>query len=122
MAGSTATYRLQRVTWSSDGSALVQVRVSAPGRIDLLLTAWNDNIARQAGIASLQPANRRFVVARARGTATRTGIIPIRITPDHRGQLLMAHHRYRPTFRLWVTYTPAYANQEKTGRYGLHVR
>jgi hypothetical protein len=50
----------------------------------------------------------RFVFARAHATADRATTLRVPVTPNERGQLLVAHHTYRVTLRLWVSYkTPA---------------
>jgi len=88
--------------------------------IDVLVTAWKDNLA--AGIARLlQPATGRFVFARAHARASRAGVLSITVRPNARGRLLIAHHRYRVTLRLWISYTPVQGRQRDIGYYGLHL-
>jgi 6-phosphogluconolactonase (cycloisomerase 2 family) len=103
----------------SDGTFIVTVKLPGPGSVDILITAWKDNLA--IGAAVLQPAKGRFVFARAHATATRAGILRIVVRPNARGRRLVAHHRYRVTLRLWISYTPTHGRQRDIGYYGLHL-
>ena len=89
----------------SDGRFNVTVKVPHPGRVDILVTAWNDNFAALADVlaesGAVQPAIGRFVFARAHTIATHATTLHILVRPNARGQLLVAHHRYRVTLRLW---------------------
>ncbi len=102
-----------------NGIITFRVEVPGPGRIDVLETAWNDNIARAAVV--LQPASRRFVFARTHRTAHQVGMLRVRVSPNARGRRLVHHHTYRVTLRLWVTYTPTGGEQRKQGFHGLHL-
>jgi hypothetical protein len=99
----------------------ISFRVKVPGRgsIDVLETAWKNNLARAAVL--LQPAPRRFVYARRHRTARRPGTLKLRVIPNARGRRLVHHHTYRVTLRLWVTYTPKGGKYRKQGFYGLHL-
>jgi hypothetical protein len=101
------------------GGFTIPVKVPGRGRVDVLITAWNSNLAHTVKL--LNPAPGRFVFARAHGIATHQGTLTIVIHPNHRGQQLVAHHRYRITLRLWVTYTPKGGRPHKLGYYGLHL-
>jgi hypothetical protein len=104
---------------SADGVFQVSVTVPGPGTVNVLVTAWNDNLA---GIATvLQPARRRFAFARAHGTARRATTLRILVKPNARGSRLVIDHRYRVTLRLWVTYTPTGGSARSVGFYGLHL-
>jgi hypothetical protein len=110
----------------SDGRFIVTVKVPHPGRVDILVTAWKDNFATFAAVRPpkpvlLQPAIGRFVFARAHAIAKRATTLHILVTPNARGRLLVAHHRYRVTLRLWVSYTPVGGHPGKIGYYGLHL-
>jgi hypothetical protein len=110
----------------SDGRFIVTVKVPHPGRVDILVTAWKDNFApaadpRPPKPVLLQPAIGRFVFARAHAIAKRATTLHILVTPNARGRLLVRHHRYRVTLRLWVSYTPAGGHPGKIGYYGLHL-
>ena len=89
--------------------------VTAPGQLDVLETAWNNNVAHAAIL--LQPAARRFVFTRAHKRARRAETLHFRVRPNARGRLLVRHHRYGVTLRLWVTYTPAGETDRKQGFY-----
>ena len=102
-----------------DGTVRLRVRVPAPGSIDVLETAWNDNLARTAAL--LQPAPRRFVFARAHAAIAAAGSAALTIAPGRRGRQLVQHPRYRVTLRLWVTYTPSGHGPETIGFRGVHL-
>jgi DNA-binding beta-propeller fold protein YncE len=102
-----------------DGTITFRVRVPGPGSIDVLETAWNDNLAVAAVV--LQPAPGRFVVARLHRTAPQSATFRLRATPNARGTRLVHHHTYRVTLRLWVSYTPTGGTYSKQGFYGLHL-
>jgi hypothetical protein len=103
----------------SDGTIGVTVKVPGPGGVKVLVTAWKDNLANVAVL--LQPAPRRFVFARAQANARRAATLRIPVIPNRGGRLLVAHHRYRITLRLWVTYTPTGGHPRSIGYYGLHL-
>jgi hypothetical protein len=102
-----------------NGTFIVMVRVPGPGRVDVLVTAWNGNVAEAARL--LQPAKGRFVFARAHKVAKRAGIVRLIVNPNAKGRRLVAHHRYRVTLRLWISYTPVGGRQRAIGYYGLHL-
>jgi hypothetical protein len=103
----------------SDGTIDVTVKVPGAGRVKVLVTAWKDNVANVAAL--LQPAPRRFAFARAQASARRAATLRIAVMPTRGGRLLIAHHRYRITLRLWVTYTPRGGHPRSIGYYGLHL-
>jgi hypothetical protein len=109
----------------SDGVFIVTVKVPGPGTVDIMVTAWKDNFPRGVGLgqaaALLQPAPGRFVFARAHARANRAGILRIPVFPNRLGRLLVQHHRYRVTLRLWITYTPTRGRARSNGYYGLHL-
>jgi 6-phosphogluconolactonase (cycloisomerase 2 family) len=102
-----------------NGTFIVTAKVTGPGAVDVLVTAWNDNFAGAAWL--LNPAPGRFVFARAHATAEHAGTLKIVVTPNAHGRRLVAHHRYRVTLRLWVSYTPKHGFQRNIGYYGLHL-
>jgi 6-phosphogluconolactonase (cycloisomerase 2 family) len=103
----------------SNGTFTVTVKVPGPGSVDILTTAWHDNLATTAAI--LQPARRRFVFARAHAIARRASTLTITVKPNARGRLLILHHRYRITLRLWISYTPVHGRRRDIGHYGIHL-
>jgi hypothetical protein len=108
-----------RITQRRDGRFVVVVKVPGPGRVNILVTAWNDNLAHTLRL--LNPAPGRFVFARARATANQARTLRIPVYPNANGRRLVKHHRYRVTLRLWVTYTPIGGHPHSTGYYGLHL-
>jgi YVTN family beta-propeller protein len=102
-----------------DGRFVVTAKVPGPGRVDVLVTAWNDNLALTSKL--LQPAAARFVFARAKATASEATTRRILVRPNAQGRRLVKHHRYRVTLRLWVTYTPANGRPHTIGYMGLHL-
>lgn len=104
----------------SDGTFGVTVKVPGPGSVKVLVTAWKDNLANVAVL--LRSAPRRFVFARAHANARRAATLRVPAKPNRGGRLLVAHHRYRITLRLWVTYTPTRGHPHSIGYYGLHLR
>jgi hypothetical protein len=111
-------FTISHIKVRTDGSVSLVVTVPGPGRVDMMETAWNDNLAR---LALLQPAPHRFVFARARRQATSAGKLRVVVRPTARGRVLVHHHAYRVTLRLWVTYTPIGGGARTDGIYGLHL-
>jgi hypothetical protein len=103
----------------SNGTFIVTVKVPWPGAVDVLITAWKDNLAGAAAV--LQPARGRFVFARAHTVAKRAGTIQLIVRPNALGRRLVAHHRYRVTLRLWISFTPTHGHQRNIGYFGLHL-
>lgn len=125
----TSTYRVvlpnnhftvSRIRPMADGQLGFSVKLPDAGRIDVLETAWNDNLTRAA--IALQPAKRRFVYARAHRTAGHAGTVKMNLGLNLRGRRLVLHPRYRVTLRLWVSYTPSHGVPRSVGVYGLHLR
>jgi hypothetical protein len=108
-----------RIKRHPDGRFVVAVKVPGPGRVDILVTAWTDNLAH--AVRLLNPAPGRFVFARATATANHATTLRIPVYPNAKGRRLVKHHRYRVTLRLWVTYTPTGGRQRDIGYYGLHL-
>jgi hypothetical protein len=103
----------------ADGRFVVIVKVPGPGRVDILITAWKDNLAHTVRL--LNPAPGRFVFARASARATKKTTLRIPVYPNANGRRLIKHHTYRVTLRLWVTYTPTDGRPRSIGYYGLHL-
>lgn len=95
------------------------VKVPGPGTLDVLATAWNDNLAHAAVL--LQPATARFVYARKHIDVSTAGVIWLRVTSNARGRRLLRHHAYPVTLRLWISYTPTDGSVRSLGYYGLHL-
>lgn len=129
-AGSPPPPELQvsAITTTAEGTTNLSVDAPAPGEIDVLETAWIDNLdhayQRLAGTSAnvlLQPASGRFVFARSSAPVSQAGRIPITVTSNPTGALLIEHHRYRVTIRLWITYTPTGGSPEAIGYYDAHL-
>jgi hypothetical protein len=112
------------------GAVAVRVKIPGPGRVDVLVTAWRDDVVTEARYSTaavarpavlLQPTPARFVFARAYATAQHATTLQILVQPNQRGAQLVAHHRYPVTLRLWVTYTPTGGHPHSIGFYGLHL-
>jgi hypothetical protein len=119
-----------QLTPDSSGAVAVSVKVPGPGLVDVLVTAWRDNVATEARLSRaalarlarlLQPAPGRFVFARAQATAQHATTLQMLVQPNQLGAQLVAHRRYPVTLRLWVTYTPTGGHQRSIGFYGLHL-
>ena len=113
----TTGFVVSRIRTFRDGRVGFAVTLPGPGTVDVLETAWNDNLATIAELP--QPAAHRFAFARMETTAQHAGTIPLSVRPNARGQLLVHHHTYRVTLRLWVTYTAPGARPRTHGFYGL---
>jgi hypothetical protein len=108
-----------RLKAHANGVFTVTVKVPGPGTMNILTTAWKNNLAQTTRL--LQPTPGRFVFARAHKTASGPGTLRILIKPNARGRELVAHHTYRITLRLWVSYTPTGGRQRDIGYYGLRL-
>jgi hypothetical protein len=102
-----------------DGTFVVALKVPGPGRVDVLITAWKDNLASVA--STLQPAKGRFAFARATANPARAGMIQITVRPNAKGRLLIAHPRYRVTLRLRIRFSPVGGYPRDIGYAGLHL-
>ena len=112
-------FRILRLWTRADGRVAFTLRLPGPGVANVLETAWNDNLARAAGL--LYPAPRRFVFARKRLTVRGAGLLGVTVAPNQRGRALIKRPRYAIRIRLWVSYTPRGGRQRDTGIYGLPV-
>ena len=93
-------FTVSGITPDRTGAVRFRLTLPGPGSVDVLETAWKNNFAT---VALLQPATRRFVFARAHIRASRSGTLHVVVNPNARGALVLFHHRYRVTLRLWVT-------------------
>lgn len=114
---------LSDLSMSPDGTVHMRLAAAISGRIDVLETAWRDNLAPSATAAAtdLEPAPGRFVVARTSTRVASGGTVSLTIPPNTLGDRLIRRHRYRVTLRLWVVYAPAVGRTDTVGLYGLHV-
>jgi hypothetical protein len=112
-------FAVSHIRTHRDGTITLQVTVPGPGSIDVLETAWNDNLAHAAVV--IQPARNRFVYARKHTATTSPRLLRLRIKPNARGRRLVHHHTYPVVLRLWVTYTPTGGTNRSLGFHGLHL-
>lgn len=112
-------FTISHVRPQPNGKISFSATVPGPGKLDVLETARKDNLASVAML--LHPARGRFVFARAHRTVRHAGTIPVTVIPNARGRLLVAHHTYQVTLRLWVSYTPTAGKYRSVGFYGLHL-
>ena len=113
-------FTVSHVRSSADGTFTFSVTVPGPGSLDVLETAWKDNLASAAVL--LKPAPDRFVFARKQTQTMGPGTVTVTVTPNQQGRRLIAHPRYRVVLRLWVSYTPDRGSYRTIGFLGLHVR
>jgi hypothetical protein len=73
-------FTVSHIRTHRDGAISFRVKVPGQGRIDVLETAWKDNLAQAAVL--LQPAPRRFVFPRAHRRAHRAGTLKLRVIPN----------------------------------------
>jgi hypothetical protein len=115
-------FRVSNFNARPNGSLSLWVKVPASGVVDLLETAWDDNIKGAAVTAQvLQPAPFRFVFARAHAVAHGGATLRLRVTPSTRGKYLVRHPAYRITLRLWITYTRAGEKPLRVGLSNVHL-
>ena len=113
-------FTIEHIAPHPDGTTEVRLVVPGPGLVQIMETAWDDNVATAASAYPLKPAPRRFVIARKRVETLQAGPLRLLVTLNHAGTHLLHHHRYRIPFRLWVSYTPTNGRQRNIGIYALH--
>lgn len=118
LRGQFARYKVSAIKVARDGKVSLRVRVSAPGQVNILVSAWKNNLATAARL--LNPGPGRFAVARARATARKSGVLTFHLRPNAKDRRLIVQHGSRVPLRLWVSYIPLYAPQTNAGYYGLH--
>jgi len=112
-------FAVSHIKVHANGTITLRVRLPGAGTINVLGTAWRNNVAETTGL--LQPAQGRFVYGRAHHVTRRRGTVPLRLMPNAHGNKLLLHHAYVVTLRLWVSYTPTNGQQRDAGFYGLHL-
>jgi hypothetical protein len=115
----TNEFAVSRVKTKADGTIKFSVAVPGPGSVDVLATAWNDNLARAAVL--VKPAPNNVVFARKYVRAADRGTVSVAVKPNRRGRLLIAHHQQRVVLRLWVSYTPDGGRYRTIGFLGVHL-
>ena len=112
-------FTVSHIRTFANGTIHFWVKVPGPGTIDVLETASKDNLATTR--VRLQAGRGRFVFAHAHRTARDAGTLPVTVTPNRHGALLVHHHFHRVTLRLSVRYTPTAGKSRSIGFYGLHL-
>ncbi len=112
-------FKVSHITTHRSGAITFMVKVPGRGTVDVLATAWKNNLARTA--VRLRPAPHRFVYGRRHATARRATTLHLRLTPNASGRRLVRHHTYRIVLRLWVSYTPTGGRFRSKGFKGLHL-
>jgi hypothetical protein len=102
------------------GTVNFSLTLPGPGIVDVLETAWQDNL-KAGAVRLLNPAPHRFVFARKHLNITQAGQTSITVNPNPKGHRLLLHHRYPVLIRLWISYTPTGGHQHDIGLYGLHL-
>ena len=110
---------IEKFKAAANGTFTLTVTVPGPGRVDVLETAWNNNVATVA--KALNPAPHRFVFARGHAIAKRAQTLRITVKPNAHGRRLVAHHSYLVTLRIWVSFTPRGGRQYNIGYYNVHL-
>jgi archaellum component FlaF (FlaF/FlaG flagellin family) len=115
-------FTVSRIKTEADGTITFSVRVPGRGSVDVLETAWKDNLAREdpaRAAVVLKPAAKRVVFAREHQRVSGRGTVTV--TPSQQGSFLIAHPRYRVVLRLWVSYIPDGGRHRTIGYLGLHL-
>jgi hypothetical protein len=89
--------------------------------VNVLETAWDNDLATVAKVTLLAPATHRFTYARLHVQIRGPRTILITVKPNAKGRRLLAHHNYPVQIRLWITYAVPGHRQGKTGYYGIAV-
>jgi hypothetical protein len=125
----TVTYNVKRpsngfsvgkITAASDGSVTIHLKFPGPGIVNILETAWDNNLASTSSL--LHAAKGRFVFARKHLVVSRAGSITITIKPWRRGRLLVANPRYLILLRVFVSYTPTGGTQRNRRFNGVPLK
>ena len=117
-------FTVTKINTETGGRITFSVQAPGPGSVDVLATAWKDNVANKDSARAavrLRPASHRFVFARASARAARRGTLSVTVTPNQQGKVLVAHPSYRILLRLWVRYTPDGGRYRTIGYLGLHL-
>ncbi len=112
-------FKVSHLATHRNGTITLAVKVPGRGRIDLLATAWNNNLAHVTRL--LAPAPHRFVFGRSHRSVRRATTVRLTVRPSARGRRLLHHHTYRVTLRLWVSFTPTGGRPRNTGFHGLRL-
>jgi hypothetical protein len=112
-------FKVSHIATHRNGTITLSVKVPGPGRIDLLATAWNNNLAHTTRL--LAPAPHRFVFGRSHKSVRHATTVRLTLRPNARGRRLVHHHGYRVVLRLWASFVPTGGRRRNTGFYGLRM-
>jgi hypothetical protein len=111
--------RISKLKTHADGTISFLLRVPRAGAVDVLETAWLDNLAHAA---QLNPAPARFVFARRHLAISKGGTVKLVLAPNARGHSLVAHHRHPVSrIRLWLSFGPSGGAVCNVGLYGIQL-
>jgi hypothetical protein len=104
-------------------SGVVKFHLTVPqaGIVNVLETAWDNDLATVANVIRLNPAPHRFTFARVHLAVHGRRTVLVTVKPNARGRRLMGHHRFPVQIRLWVTYAVTGHPQGKKGFYGIRL-
>jgi hypothetical protein len=112
-------FHVSRITVLPGGIVRFRLTVSRGGTVNVLETAWDNDLATVARVTLLDPAPHRFTFARVHVGLSGPKTILVTVKPNAKGGRLLAHHNYRVRIRLWVTFAAPGHRQGKKGYYGI---
>jgi hypothetical protein len=102
-----------------DGAVALRLEVPGPGRLDVLIRAWDAHLAHDASVLEAAPG--RFLLARAQERVRHSGEVRLEVVPTARARRVLHHPRYRPVLRVEITFTPTGGVPRSLSRYGLTI-
>jgi hypothetical protein len=87
--------------------------------MNVLETAWDNDLATVARVTLVNPAPHRFAYARVHLVLSGPKTILVTVKPNAKGRRLLAHHNYPVRIRLWVTFAAPGHRQGKKGYHGI---
>jgi hypothetical protein len=112
-------FHVSRITVLRGGIVRFRLRVPRAGIVNVLETAWDNDLATVANVTLLDPALHRFTYARVHVRLPGPRTILVTVKPNANGRRLLAHHNYPVRIRLWVTFAAPGHRQGKKGYYGI---
>jgi hypothetical protein len=110
-------FTVSRLRTTRGGVISFAIAVAGPGALTVRVTAWKDNLRNATRIG---PSAGRLIVAGTHLVAGRPTTLNVHLTLNRAGRQLIAHHRYRVTLRLWISYAPTGGNARGQRFSGLH--
>ena len=111
-------FTISRLRTTQRGAMSFAITVAGPGALSVLVTAWKDNLLHATRIGR---SAGRFIVAATHLVARGATTLNVHLTPNRSGEQLIAHHRYRVTLRLWISYAPTGGTAHAQRVSGLHL-